>query len=163
MKLESLNKNSKLIEIIKLINFYKGMIESYECQLNILEDNRKKLIKLKNDTEKSLEKTVQQQNQIKTINQSIEEKQSNEKLHKEREKILNQITINILQCKDNKETHPINMDYMKQLGKYKNIKQLRTDLILHINNLSEHDNINGRTISKKDIEYLKKKIRSKHL
>ena len=55
------------------------------------------------------------------------------------------------------------MNYLKTLGQYKSLKELRNEVITYVDALNEYDTIQGKKIFKKDLEYIKQQVRREDL
>ena len=136
----------------KLIEFYENTIKTYDEEIALLQQNKKR-------TTTKLEKLTIQQERKKKIVGKQEKIEDYEKLRQIRQKILTQITITLLE----QDKHAPNMNYLKTLGQYKSLKELRNEVITYVDALNEYDTIQGKKIFKKDLEYIKQQVRREDL
>ena len=136
----------------KLIEFYENTIKTYDEEIALLQQNKKR-------TTTKLEKLTIEQERKKKIVGKQEEIEDYEKLSQIRQKILTQITITLLE----QDKHAPNMKYLKTLGQYKSLKELRNEVITYVDTLNEYDTIQGKKIFKKDLEYIKQQVRREDL
>ena len=136
----------------KLIEFYENTIKTYDEEIALLQQNKKR-------TTTKLEKLTIEQERKKKIVGKQEKIEDYEKLRQIRQKILTQITITLLE----QDKHAPNMNYLKTLGQYKSLKELRNEVITYVDTLNEYDTIQGKKIEQKDLEYIKQQIRREDL
>lgn len=136
----------------KLIEFYENTIKTYDEEIALLQQNKKR-------TTTKLEKLTIEQERKKKIVGKQEKIEDYEKLSQIRQKILTQITITLLE----QDKHAPNMNYLKTLGQYKSLKELRNEVITYVDTLNEYDTIQGKKIFKKDLEYIKQQVRREDL
>ena len=136
----------------KLIEFYENTIKTYDEEIALLQQNKKR-------TTTKLEKLTIEQERKKKIVGKQEKIEDYEKLRQIRQKILTQITITLLE----QDKHAPNMNYLKTLGQYKSLKELRNEVITYVDTLNENDTIQGKKIFKKDLEYIKQQVRREDL
>lgn len=136
----------------KLIEFYENTIKTYDEEIALLQQNKKR-------TTTKLEKLTIEQERKKKIVGKQEKIEDYEKLSQIRQKILTQITITLLE----QDKHAPNMNYLKTLGQYKSLKELRNEVITYVDTLNENDTIQGKKIFKKDLEYIKQQVRREDL
>ena len=136
----------------KLIEFYENTIKTYDEEIALLQQNKKR-------TTTKLEKLTIEQERKKKIVGKQEKIEDYEKLRQIRQKILTQITITLLE----QDKHAPNMKYLKTLGQYKSLKELRNEVITYVDALNEYDTIQGKKIFKKDLEYIKQQVRREDL
>lgn len=136
----------------KLIEFYENTIKTYDEEIALLQQNKKR-------TTTKLEKLTIEQERKKKIVGKQEKIEDYEKLSQIRQKILTQITITLLE----QDKHAPNMKYLKTLGQYKSLKELRNEVITYVDTLNEYDTIQGKKIFKKDLEYIKQQVRREDL
>lgn len=136
----------------KLIEFYENTIKTYDEEIALLQQNKKR-------TTTKLEKLTIEQERKKKIVGKQEKIEDYEKLSQIRQKILTQITITLLE----QDKHAPNMKYLKTLGQYKSLKELRNEVITYVDTLNENDTIQGKKIFKKDLEYIKQQVRREDL
>ena len=136
----------------KLIEFYENTIKTYDEEIALLQQNKKR-------TTTKLEKLTIEQERKKKIVGKQEKIEDYEKLSQIRQKILTQITITLLE----QDKHAPNMKYLKTLGQYKSLKELRNEVITYVDALNEYDTIQGKKIFKKDLEYIKQQVRREDL
>ena len=136
----------------KLIEFYENTIKTYDEEIALLQQNKKR-------TTTKLEKLTIEQERKKKIVGKQEKIEDYEKLRQIRQKILTQITITLLE----QDKHTPNMNYLKTLGQYKRLKELRNEVITYVDTLNEYDTIQGKKIFKKDLEYIKQQVRREDL
>ena len=136
----------------KLIEFYENTIKTYDEEIALLQQNKKR-------TTTKLEKLTIEQERKKKIVGKQEKIEDYEKLRQIRQKILTQITITLLE----QDKHAPNMKYLKTLGQYKSLKELRNEVITYVDTLNEYDTIQGKKIFKKDLEYIKQQVRREDL
>ena len=151
--------NEEIREDNQLIEYYISKINTYYEEIEELNKEKTKIEQLKDKSEKRLKKLIHEQNNKKNLLQQKIQEKKNEKLTQIRETIIEELISNLLRQKEDKNRQTLNLDYLVKKGEYENIKELKTELIIYINNL-KYDSTSNQEISEKDIEYLKTKIRS---
>lgn len=148
----------------ELISHYNNMIQIYEEELDRLQaeldETRKQKKKLKIRLNNIKKKDQELNNQIETKKKLIEVSDITERRIKAAQTVIK----NIILMKNDKLATPVNIEYLRNHGEFKNDKEFKIYVQEYIiKNVKINDIIADSVIKLEDIEYIKKQVNTRIL